>query len=235
MRIASITFVFAFASLDMACSSFSTDGTNPSTEGTPSHTAPMIQTGDSADAGSGCTDWTCPAVDAGEMKDSGGGAVDACADALSPPPPQDAGKQEDSGNNNGGCTLTQGFWKNHPGSWPVSMLTLGSMTYSESELIDLLETPPKGDASLILAHQLIAALLNVDNGAGTSATVASAIADAQAWLSMFSGSLPYGIPASSSDGSVAVTLSSELDAFNEGKTGTPHCSDAPTPVIPTGY
>jgi hypothetical protein len=24
-----------------------------------------------------------------------------------------------------GCTLTQGFWKNHPEAWPVDLLTVG--------------------------------------------------------------------------------------------------------------
>src|SRR5215471_1211924 len=57
------------------------------------------------------------------------------------------------------CPLTQGFWKNHPTAWPVSTLTLGTVSYTEAQLLNILGTSPgsKGgaDASLILAHQLI--------------------------------------------------------------------------------
>jgi hypothetical protein len=59
------------------------------------------------------------------------------------------------------CPLGQGFWKNHPDAWPVSCLTLGRQTYSQTELLRLLDTPVRGDASLILAHQLIAAKLTM--------------------------------------------------------------------------
>ena len=52
------------------------------------------------------------------------------------------------------CPLGQGFWKNHPGLWPVTSFTLGSQTYTQAELLALFDTPPRGDASVILAHQL---------------------------------------------------------------------------------
>jgi hypothetical protein len=46
---------------------------------------------------------------------------------------------------------------------------LGSQTYTKTELLMILRTPirtgPKVDASLILADQLIAATLNIANGA----------------------------------------------------------------------
>src|SRR5262249_46034847 len=62
------------------------------------------------------------------------------------------------------CPLGQGFWKNHSDTWPVTSLTLGSQTYTQAELLALYDTPPRGDASVILAHQLIAAKLNIANG-----------------------------------------------------------------------
>jgi hypothetical protein len=80
--------------------------------------------------------------------------------------------------------LTQGFWKNHPTAWgKVTTLTLGTVTYTKTQLETILETPVRGDASLILAHQLIAALLNIEV-TGTSATtpttlVADTIKDAK--------------------------------------------------------
>src|SRR5207248_5902008 len=53
------------------------------------------------------------------------------------------------------CPLGQGFWKNHPGAWPVTSLTLGRQSYTQAALLALFDTPPRGDASVILAHQLI--------------------------------------------------------------------------------
>jgi hypothetical protein len=40
----------------------------------------------------------------------------------------------------GGCTLTQGFWKNHPNSWPVGSLSLGTTSYTEAQLISIRAT-----------------------------------------------------------------------------------------------
>src|SRR5215471_9074701 len=59
------------------------------------------------------------------------------------------------------CTYTQGFWKTHPEAWPVGSLTLGNTTYSAADLLLILNTPAGGNGLLILAHQLIAAKLNL--------------------------------------------------------------------------
>jgi YVTN family beta-propeller protein len=37
------------------------------------------------------------------------------------------------------CPLGQGFWKNHPGAWPVTSLPLGSQTYTQAALLALFE------------------------------------------------------------------------------------------------
>jgi len=125
-----------------------------------------------------------------------------------------------------GCTLTQGYWKNHAEDWPLSTLTLGSHSYTQSDLLTILHTPPRGDASLILAHQLIAALLNVASGASASGAVQDALADAHAWLIENHGSdgrLPHGVSPSTSAGQAAVAIADALVAYNEGRAGTPHC------------
>jgi hypothetical protein len=127
---------------------------------------------------------------------------------------------------NGGCTYTQGFWKNHPSAWPVMSLTIGGVIYTEPQLLDLFNTAPKGDASLILGHQLIAALLNFANAAAPSAAVTQAINDAQTWMAANRGSnagLPYGVSAGSAAGQQATALTQTLDNFNSGLAGTPHC------------
>jgi hypothetical protein len=60
---------------------------------------------------------------------------------------------------------TQGFWKNHSDVWPLQSLTLGAVSYSESQLLQILNHPAQGNGLVILAHQLIAAKLNIANGA----------------------------------------------------------------------
>jgi hypothetical protein len=118
------------------------------------------------------------------------------------------------------CPLPQGDWKNNS-VWPVDGLTLGDETYTNGELLDILNTPvgrgKNADASIILAYQLIAAKLNIANGAdGTS--VISTIADADALLGGLAGRLPYGVTPSSSTGKLMTGYASILDAFNNGTT-----------------
>src|SRR5687767_12302346 len=78
------------------------------------------------------------------------------------------------------CVKTQGYWKNHEEAWPVSSLTLGSTSYSKADLLRILRMPVSGNGLISLAHQLIAAKLNVANGGAT--TISGAIADADALI-----------------------------------------------------
>lgn len=95
-----------------------------------------------------------------------------------------------------------------------------------------------GDASLILAHQLIAAKLNILNGADGS-TISSAIARADAILATFSGDLPYRVDPFSSTGQEMVQLGAALDRYNntcEGSrdgSGSPSADNCPTLNNPT--
>jgi YVTN family beta-propeller protein len=114
------------------------------------------------------------------------------------------------------CPQGQGFWKNHPEAWPVTSLTLGSQTYAQEELLALFDSPPKGDASLILADQLIAAKLNIANGADPT-PISATIADADRLLSGFPGKLPYGVPTSSATGQAMVDDASVLETYNNGE------------------
>ena len=114
------------------------------------------------------------------------------------------------------CPEPQGFWKNNPAAWPASALpmTLGSQTYTKTELLAILQTPIKGDASLILADQLIAAKLNIANANGTP--VASTITNADSLLSGFNGKLPYHVKPSSSTGQAMINDANVLNNFNNG-------------------
>jgi hypothetical protein len=65
------------------------------------------------------------------------------------------------------------------------------------ELIELLETSPAGNASLILTHQLIAARLNVGIGAAAPVDVARALDDTEAWIAAnkdADGNSPMALP-----------------------------------------
>ena len=77
-----------------------------------------------------------------------------------------------SGGGGGGgeneCAFTQGYWKNHPEAWPVTSLKLGSVTYSQQQLLAILHKSVQGNGLVSLAHQLIAAKLNIANGADGS-------------------------------------------------------------------
>ncbi|HEV8595130.1 MAG TPA: hypothetical protein VGR51_06340 [Thermoplasmata archaeon] len=133
------------------------------------------------------------------------------------------------------CPLSQGFWKNHPGEWPEPSLVLGDETYAQDELLALLRRPVKGDASLILAKQLIATRLNVANGSDPG-PVAATLADTDALFAALGGKLPYGVRASSSLGANMTALSAVLDDYNN-RLLTPDCGDSIPDVnggIPTG-
>jgi hypothetical protein len=120
------------------------------------------------------------------------------------------------------CPLSHGFWKTHPDAWPVSSLTLGSQTYSQAALLAILTAPVRGDASLILAHQLIAAKLNIANGSNPT-PVSATIAAADSLLGGFSGKLPYHVRPSSATGQAMVNFASALDSYNNDAL-TPNCA-----------
>jgi hypothetical protein len=124
------------------------------------------------------------------------------------------------------CGLTWGYWKNHVSTWPVTSLVLGSQTYTQTELLNILGLPVAGDASINLAHQLIAAKFNVLNGTNQM-TDGGAIAAADSLLSTLSGKLPYNVPSASATGTQMVTIASQLDTFNSDGQGQPGCVNGP--------
>ena len=119
------------------------------------------------------------------------------------------------------CPLGQGYWKTHADRWPVNVLTLGTQTYSQSELLALLNAPATRNASLILAQQLIAAMLNTTNGSDP-APVGDAISRANTLLGTFSGKLPYASTPSSPAGQAMIAVGRPLAQYNSGSL-TPSC------------
>ncbi len=123
-----------------------------------------------------------------------------------------------------GCTRTQGFYKNKPNEWAVQSLTLGSVTYTQTELLSILKTSVRGNGLISLSHQLIAAKLNVASGASVPVEVATAIAAADA---LIGSSVVPPIGGGSSSTASTSSLTSILDAYNNGLApgGPPHCDD----------
>jgi hypothetical protein len=132
-----------------------------------------------------------------------------------------------------GCTFTQGYWKTHgpvgcltgnnETAWPADVLanglTLGTVGYTADELCSIFNKPAAGNGLISLAHQLIAAKINVANGADDT-EVAQCIADADALIGGL-GIPPVGSGSLSSDATSSLTTC--LDNFNKGTTGPGHC------------
>ena len=62
----------------------------------------------------------------------------------------------------GDCTFGAGYWKAHPDAWPARFDPATIFYTSGKSWVDVLNTPPEGDAYYILAHQFIAAGLNLE-------------------------------------------------------------------------
>jgi uncharacterized delta-60 repeat protein len=113
----------------------------------------------------------------------------------------------------GGCGHTAGYWRKHSELWPVSSLLLGAQTYSRPDLLGLLTSPIKADASLLLARELIAAKLNIASGAGSAEMMADS-ASADGLLAVHPGRLPYHVPPSTPTGRAMIQNSARLAAEN---------------------
>jgi hypothetical protein len=112
-----------------------------------------------------------------------------------------------------GCAFTQGYWKNHTNNWPAGYSPNATFYSSGLTWINLWNTPPKGSAYIILAHQFMAATLNVANGAYMPPATKTVYDAAAAY---FAGGA----------GGDLISWAAILDAYNNGLAsgGPPHCS-----------
>jgi hypothetical protein len=117
------------------------------------------------------------------------------------------------------CVRGQGYWKNHPDQWPVIQLLLGNNAYDKEQLLSILHQPVRGNGLVLLAYQLIAAKLNIANGADGSC-IAQTLADADALIGdllvppVGTGYLrPRDVSA----------LADTLDSYNKGGLCAPAC------------
>lgn len=114
----------------------------------------------------------------------------------------------------GGCTFTLGYWKNHTTVWPSPFSPNAPFFSSGKTWLYELSTAPKGgDSYLILAHQWIAATLNIASGAGVPANVKAAYDAGTQYFMSGTGSDPKG-------------WADVLDAYNNGLAngGPSHCN-----------
>jgi len=132
-----------------------------------------------------------------------------------------------------GCTYTQGYWKTHSilgpagpadDTWdlvggPSTAFFLSGQTWYQ-----VFWTSPSGNAYYNLAHQYMAAKLNVLSGADPTAA-ASAIASAEALFGTYTPAQIGALKGSNSLRQQFVSLAGTLDYYNMGLIGPGHCDD----------
>jgi hypothetical protein len=128
----------------------------------------------------------------------------------------------------GGCTLSQGYWKNHAESskhydsrWAVVGGSGSQFFLSGKTWLQVFGTSVNGNAYYQLADQYMAAKLNVLNGASNA--VASQMSQAE---SLFATYTPANASTASSTVKAQFTnLASTLGSYNEGAIGPGKCSE----------
>jgi hypothetical protein len=127
-----------------------------------------------------------------------------------------------------GCTLTQGYWKTHssygPAPYDDAWALIGEDTtffLSGKSYYQVLWTPPAGKAYYVLAHQYIAAKLNILNGASSTPSVDAAIAWAESFFNTYTPSSAL----SRSMRNQVLSYATTLDQYNNGYLGPGHCSE----------
>jgi hypothetical protein len=123
-----------------------------------------------------------------------------------------------------GCVRTQGYWGNKPGVvWPGGWSRGMSFYSSGLTWQQVLDTPPRGNAYIILADQFITAVLNRNAGASAPQGVQDVMAAARDWFA--SGTtLDTCTPGTCE---LQKTWAATLDVYNNGNYpgGPPHCTD----------
>ena len=120
------------------------------------------------------------------------------------------------------CPRDKSYWKG-AADWPVQSLQLGGRAYSREQLASILRLSVRGDASVILAGQTIAAMLNVAHGSDP-APVEALVVEAQAALELGTTGIPCGISPSSPLGRRMIAAAARLEDYNTGEMTDP-CVD----------
>jgi len=105
----------------------------------------------------------------------------------------------------------------------VNQLQLGNRTYNQQELLSILHQPVRGNGLISLAHQEIAAKLNIANGADDGC-IAQTLAEADALI----GNLI--IPPVGTGFLPPTGYERTLTLYNEGSLCAPSCELPPQPT-----
>ncbi len=104
---------------------------------------------------------------------------------------------------------TPGYWKNHPDEWPVDTITIGWVTYTKDEAINIMKKANSKDVTNQLAAHLIAAKLNVVNGA-EHGCIDETIDAADEFLKAY----PVGSDPKGEEREYALSLKNALNEYN---------------------
>ena len=80
------------------------------------------------------------------------------------------------------CVHSQGYWKTHPSAWPVNSVRLGTIIYTKTQALAIMNQSANGNGLVSLAHQLIAAKLNIASGAVPGTLITGVISTADALI-----------------------------------------------------
>jgi Secretion system C-terminal sorting domain len=129
-----------------------------------------------------------------------------------------------------GCTLTQGYWKTHSSmgparpanpTWsavggPNALFFISGRTW-----INVFWTSPNGNPYFILAHQYMAAVLNLANGASSTGDVDACLEFA---TKFFMSKMP-STTLSRAERTQVIACAGTLASYNEGSIGPGHCDE----------
>jgi hypothetical protein len=134
----------------------------------------------------------------------------------------------------GGCTLTQGYWKTHSKYGPApSDPAWNNITPSGPDTTFFLSgqtwyqvfntSSAGGNAYYILAHQYMAARLNILNGASSTSAVDAALSWSTTFFNTYTPAQIGALKGSSALRATAISNASTLESFNSGAIGPGHC------------
>lgn len=139
-----------------------------------------------------------------------------------------------------GCTLTPGYWKTHsalgPAPFDDTWNLLSPLAHdtpfflSGQTYLEVLWTPPQGNAYYILAHAWIAAELNQLNGASIPADVLDAFNHGLTVFQTYTPEEVNDFKGKDKDKRAMILgWAFLLDEYNNGITGPGHCSEETAP------
>jgi len=134
----------------------------------------------------------------------------------------------------GGCTLTQGYWKTHSAYGPASKADStwalvggpdAPFFFSGATWYQVFRTPTGGNVYYQLAHQYMAARLNMLNDASTPSTVDAALTAATSYFANPANTPATAAALSKAARQALLRYASTLDSYNTGAIGPGHCDE----------